>query len=318
MKLRNNAARPEITTGYSIQSGGVYKEYFRLSDLPFSIAPDPAFLYMSTKHREALAHLVYGVSSDSAFILLTGEVGTGKTTVCRCMLDQLPDNCDTAFILNPKLTEEELLASICEEIGIEYPVATASVKNLVDRINNHLLKSHAAGRRTLLIIDEAQILSPSVLEQLRLLTNLETNRCKLLQIILIGQPELRKMLERPELRQLSQRITARFHLDPLSRRDIANYVGHRLTVAGARRQLFSPSVIKRIFGLSGGVPRLINLICDRALLGTYAQGRTRVNKSTLNRAAYEVLGKRNSGVRFRHALGMFTSWLRRRLTWAPH
>ena len=161
MKLRNNAARPEITAGYSMQSGGVYKEYFRLSDLPFSIAPDPAFLYMSTKHREALAHLIYGVSSDSAFILLTGEVGTGKTTVCRCMLDQLPDNCDTAFILNPKLTEEELLASICEEIGIEYPVASVSVKNLVDRINNHLLKSHAAGRRTLLIIDCLLYTSPS-------------------------------------------------------------------------------------------------------------------------------------------------------------
>ena len=296
----------------------MYKEYFRLRDLPFSIAPDPAFLYMSARHRDALAHLVYGVSSDSAFILLTGEVGTGKTTVCRCMLDQLPENCDTAFILNPRLTEEELLASICDEIGIGYPVAETSVKNLVDRINNHLLKSHAAGRRTLLIIDEAQVLSPSVLEQLRLLTNLETNRCKLLQIILIGQPELRKMLERPELRQLSQRITARFHLDPLSKRDIANYVGHRLAVAGARRQLFSPSVIKRIFSLSGGVPRLINLICDRALLGTYAQGRTRVNKSTLNRAAYEVLGERRSGVRLRHTLGRLTSWLRRRLTWAPH
>jgi general secretion pathway protein A len=296
----------------------MYKEYFRLHDLPFSISPDPAFLYMSAKHREALAHLVYGVSSDSAFILLTGEVGTGKTTVCRCMLDQLPENCDTAFILNPRLTEEDLLASICEEIGIEYPAAAASVKNLVDRINNHLLRSHAAGRRTLLIIDEAQNLNPSVLEQLRLLTNLETNRCKLLQIILIGQPELRKMLDRPELRQLSQRITARFHLDPLSRNDISNYVVHRLAVAGAHHQLFSPSVIKRLFSLSGGVPRLINLICDRALLGAYAQNRTRVNKATINRAANEVLGKQRSAGRLRHSLGRLTSWLRRRLTWATH
>ena len=273
---------------------------------------------MSAKHREALAHLVYGVGSDSAFILLTGEVGTGKTTVCRCMLDQLPENCDTAFIMNPRLTEEELLASICEDIGIEYPVAAASVKNLVDRINNHLLKSHAAGRRTLLIIDEAQNLSPSVLEQLRLLTNLETNRCKLLQIILIGQPELRHMLDRPELRQLSQRITARFHLDPLSRKDISNYVDHRLKVAGARRQLFSPSIKKQLFSLSGGIPRIINIICDRALLGTYAQGRSRVNKATLYRAAYEVLGKKPCGVRLRYNLRKLTAWLRRRLTWAPH
>ena len=296
----------------------MYKEYFMLHDLPFSISPDPAFLYMSAKHREALAHLVYGVNSDSAFILLTGEVGTGKTTVCRCMLDQLPENCDTAFIMNPRLTEEELLASICEDIGIEYEAASASVKHLVDRINNHLLKSHAAGRRTLLIIDEAQNLSPSVLEQLRLLTNLETNRCKLLQIILIGQPELDKMLRRPELRQLSQRITARFHLEPLSRKDISNYVGHRLAVAGANHELFSSSVLKRLFSLSGGVPRIMNIICDRALLGAYAQGRAIVNKSTLNRAAYEVLGKKPRGIRLFHALGRFTSRLRRRLTWAPH
>jgi general secretion pathway protein A len=296
----------------------MYKEYFRLKDLPFSISPDPAFLYMSAKHREALAHLVYGVKSDSAFVLLTGEVGTGKTTVCRCMLDQIPEHCDTAFILNPKLSEEELLASICEEIGIEYKNSSVTVKNLVDRINNHLLKSHAAGRRTLLIIDEAQNLSPSVLEQLRLLTNLETNRCKLLQIILIGQPELKKMLERPELRQLSQRVTARFHLDPLSKKEISNYVSHRLTIAGARRQIFSPAVVKQLYKYSGGVPRIINLVCDRAMLGAYAQGRTRVDKSTLKKAAGEVLGKRRPDVRAPGTLGRISSWLRRRLTWAPH
>ncbi|HMK56854.1 MAG TPA: AAA family ATPase [Dissulfurispiraceae bacterium] len=296
----------------------MYKDYFRLRDLPFSISPDPAYLYMSSQHREALAHLVYGVKSDSAFVLLTGEVGTGKTTVCRCMLEQLADNYDTAFILNPKLTEEELLASICEEIRIQYPIEAPTVKNLVDRINHHLLDSHAAGRRTLLIIDEAQNLSPSVLEQLRLLTNLETNRCKLLQIILIGQPELRKMLDKPELRQLSQRITARFHLDPLSKNDISHYVGHRLAVAGARRQLFTPAGMKKLYVLSGGVPRLINLICDRALLGTYSQGRTRVNKRTLNKAAREVLGRKRPGLQLRHRLGRFSSWLRRRLTLAPH
>jgi general secretion pathway protein A len=184
---------------------GVYKEYFRLTDLPFSIAPDPTYLYMSEKHREALAHLIYGVNSEGAFVLLTGEVGTGKTTICRCMLDQLPQNCDIAFILNPRLTELELLATICEEIGIDRLDGTTSIKGFVDRINRHLLDSHAAGRKTLLIIDEAQNLTSSVLEQLRLLTNLETNRCKLLQIVLIGQPELRDMLARRELRQLSQR-----------------------------------------------------------------------------------------------------------------
>ncbi|HMK61815.1 MAG TPA: AAA family ATPase [Dissulfurispiraceae bacterium] len=295
----------------------MYKDYFRLRDLPFSISPDPAYLYMSNQHREALAHLIYGIKSDSAFVLLTGEVGTGKTTVCRCMLEQLTDNYDTAFILNPKLTEEELLASICEEIRIAYPAEAPTVKNLVDRINHHLLDSHSAGRRTILVIDEAQNLSPSVLEQLRLLTNLETNRCKLLQIILIGQPELRKMLDKPELRQLSQRITARFHLDPLSKDDISNYVGHRLAVAGARRQLFAQAAMNKLYALSGGIPRLINLICDRALLGTYTQGRTRVNKRTLSRAAHEVLGGKRPAVQLRHRLGRLSSWLRRRLTLAP-
>jgi len=291
---------------------GVYKEYFRLTDLPFSIAPDPTYLYMSEKHREALAHLIYGVNSEGAFVLLTGEVGTGKTTICRCMLDQLPQNCDIAFILNPRLTELELLATICEEIGIDRLDDTTSIKGFVDRINRHLLDSHAAGRKTLLIIDEAQNLTSSVLEQLRLLTNLETNRCKLLQIVLIGQPELRDMLARRELRQLSQRITARFHLNPLSKGELADYVVHRLTIAGARRRLFHPTAIARLFRLSGGIPRIINLICDRALLGTYTQGKARVDKNTLCRAASEVLGDLRSEGRRNNQFERFMLWMRRR------
>ncbi len=271
----------------------MYKDYFSLRTLPFSIAPDPGFLYMSEKHREALAHLMFGINTDGAFILLTGEVGTGKTTVCRCMLDQMPANCDTAFIFNPKLTEEELLATICEELSIESANGTSSVKFYIDKINQRLLESHAAGRKTILIIDEAQNLSPAVLEQLRLLTNLETNQCKLLQIILVGQPELREMLARPELRQLSQRITARFHLTPLSKDEIGDYVGHRLSVAGGRSRLFHASLMGQLYRLSMGIPRLINLICDRALLGAYAHSRSRVDKKILSAAAEEVLGKKS-------------------------
>ncbi len=291
---------------------GVYKEYFRLKDLPFSIAPDPTYLYMSEKHREALAHLLYGVNSEGAFVLLTGEVGTGKTTICRCMIAQLPQNCDIAFIINPRLTEMELLATICEEIGIERMSGMASIKVFVDRINRHLLDSHAAGRKTLLIIDEAQNLTSPVLEQLRLLTNLETSRCKLLQIVLIGQPELRDMLARRELRQLSQRITARFHLDPLSKGEIADYVAHRLTIAGARRVLFHPAAIAQLFRLSGGIPRIINLICDRALLGAYAQSKARVDKKILRRAASEVLGDLLSKSRLNSQFERFRLWLKRR------
>jgi general secretion pathway protein A len=275
----------------------LYKEYFGLKDLPFSIAPDPHYLYMSLQHREALAHLIYGVNSNGAFVLLTGEVGTGKTTICRCMLDRIPENCDTAFIINPRLTDVELLAAICDEIDITYPEDTASIKAFVDLINSRLLDSHSAGRRTLLIIDEAQNLSPSVLEQLRLLTNLETNRSKLLQIVLIGQPELRDMLARSELRQLSQRITARFHLEPLSQKEAADYIEHRLAIAGAHRKLFPKPVMKKVFRLSKGIPRLINLICDRALLGAYVQGRDSVDLKTVKKASSEVLeDRRTSGL----------------------
>ena len=266
----------------------MYQHYFGLAEAPFSIAPDPRYLYLSQRHQEALAHLLYGVNGDGGFVLLTGEVGAGKTTVCRCLLQQIPANCDVAYIFNPKLTVEELLSTICVEFGIACPSGNASIKVFVDCINAYLLDAHARDRHTVLIIDEAQNLSADVLEQMRLLTNLETNQRKLLQIILLGQPELAQMLERPELRQTSQRIVARYHLGPLTKPEVAAYVRHRLEIAGARRQLFPAALMGRIYRLSGGVPRLINVLCDRALLGTYVQGKERVDRATLMQSAREV------------------------------
>lgn len=268
----------------------MYNEYFGFAAAPFSIAPDPRYLFMSARHREALAHLLYGLRIDGGFVLLTGEVGTGKTTICRCLLEQVPDDCDIAFILNPRLDTLELLGTLCDELHIAIQPGERSIKVLVDQINRHLLDAHARGRRTVLIIDEAQNLSNDVLEQLRLLTNLETSERKLLQILLLGQPELRERLARPDMRQLSQRIVARYHLEPLSRREVAAYVEHRIAVAGGRHKLFAQDAIDRLFRLSKGTPRLINLICDRALLGAYAEGRAVVKRATLDRAAREVLG----------------------------
>lgn len=271
----------------------MYNDYFGLREAPFSIAPNPQYLFMSARHREALAHLLYGIQSDGGFILLTGEVGTGKTTVCRCLLEQIPEDVDTAYILNPKQTAQEILATACDELHIEYP-EHASIKVLVDRINDFLLASHQSGRRTVLIIDEAQNLSVDVLEQLRLLTNLETNQRKLLQIILLGQPELLTLLAKQELRQLSQRVTARFHLDALSREEVADYIQHRLDTAGAKGSLFPPAAVKRVYSISKGIPRLVNLVCDRALLGTYVQNRLQVDVATVNHAAKEILGEQPS------------------------
>ncbi len=269
----------------------MYKEHFGLKEIPFSIAPDPRYLYMSEGHQEALAHLVYGIKGDGGFVLLTGEVGAGKTTVCRCLLEQVPGNTDIAFILNPKMTSGELLAVVCDELGISYPEGNTSIKIFVDCINAYLLDSHARGRNTVLIIEEAQNLSSDVLEQLRLLTNLETNQRKLLQIIMLGQPELQEKLSRPELKQLAQRITARYHLGSLSKKELGAYVSHRLAIAGVHSRLFLPSVFGKLFRLSGGIPRLINVICDRALLGAYVQGKERVDRAVLSRAAREALGE---------------------------
>lgn len=275
----------------------MYREYFALKELPFSIAPDPRYLYMSDKHREALAHLLYGINSNGSFVLLTGEVGTGKTTVCRCLLEQVPENSDIAFILNPRLSVEELLAVVCDELRINYPEGTKSIKVFVDLINAHLLDAHARGRKTVLIIEEAQNLSARLLEQIRLLTNLETNEQKLLQIIMLGQPELREMLARPEMRQLSQRITARYHLGRLSKKEVTAYIKHRLAVAGVHSPLFPPSTIRKLYRLSNGIPRVINLLCDRALLGTYVQARGTVDRSTLVKASREVFGEQDTGRR---------------------
>lgn len=270
----------------------MYREYFSLKENPFSIAPDPHYFYMSEGHREALAHLVYGVNSDGGFILLTGEVGTGKTTVCRCLLEQLPENTEIAFILNPKLTVEELLVSICDEFNIHYPESNRSNGALVSAIYEYLLHIPGNGRRALLVVEEAQNLSLEVLEQIRLLTNLETSQRKLLQIILLGQPELREMLTQPQLRQLSQRVTARYHLGPLSQEETCAYVNHRLSVAGfTRSHLFSSRALKHLFRLTGGIPRLINVICDRALLGAYVQGKDQIDGKTLITAYREVSGK---------------------------
>jgi type II secretory pathway predicted ATPase ExeA len=271
----------------------MYLPFFGLKQEPFSIAPDPRYLFMSERHREALAHLLYGVRGGGGFVLLSGEIGAGKTTVCRCFLEQIPKRCNVAYIFNPKLTVEELLRTICEEFHIPagHP-GPASVKDYVDVLNAFLLRTHAVGQNNVLIIDEAQNLSADVLEQLRLLTNLETSERKLLQIILIGQPELRTMLARPELEQLAQRVTARFHLDSLSLRETVQYVRHRLSVAGLNRPTpFDREALQRIHELSRGVPRRINLLCDRSLLGAYATGKPRADREIVEKAALEVFGK---------------------------
>lgn len=271
----------------------MYEDYFGLKKKPFSIVPDPGYFFMSLGHREALAHLMYGVTNEGGFVLLTGEVGAGKTTVCRRFLELLPEDVEVAFILNPKVTAEELLATICDEFRIPYPEDTTSVKSFVTRINNYLLDLHEIGRKAVLIIEEAQNLKPEVLEQIRLLTNLETKQRKLLQMIMLGQPELRDMLFQPQFRQLSQRITARYHLGPLSRRETPAYVDYRLSMAGlVRSRPFPPRTTRKLYRLTGGVPRLINVVCDRALLGAYVGGKERVDVKTLTRAAREISGEK--------------------------
>ena len=270
----------------------MYAPFFGLSQDPFSIAPDPRYLFMSERHREALAHLLYGLDGGGGFVLLTGEIGTGKTTVCRCFLEQIPPRCNVAYIFNPKLTVGELLQSVCDEFGIAHGhpgPGAETVKDCIDPLNAFLLRTHAAGEHNVLVIDEAQNLSADVLEQLRLLTNLETNEKKLLQIILIGQPELRSMLARPELEQLAQRVIARFHLDALTQAETEQYIAHRLAVGGRSGALpFDRAALQQIHKRSHGVPRRINLLCGRALLGAYASGRAVVDKHIVTQAASEV------------------------------
>ncbi|MGC3981358.1 MAG: AAA family ATPase [Steroidobacteraceae bacterium] len=269
----------------------MYTSFFGLSEKPFAITPNPRYLYMSERHAEALAHLMYGLNEAGGFIQLTGEVGTGKTTVIRTLLEQLPQHADVAVILNPRLTPAEFLLTICEELGIFLSDENAhSVKDLVDVLNSRLLATHARGRRVVVIVDEAQNLLPETLEQVRLLTNLETSTHKLLQIILIGQPELRELLARNDLRQLAQRITGRYHLAPLSREDTAAYIRHRLQVAGATRDIFTERALREVHRRSHGVPRVINIICDRALLGAYTQEQHEIGVTLVREAAVEVSG----------------------------
>ena len=267
----------------------MYKAFYGLNDNPFSIAPNPHYMFLSDRHREALAHLTYGLGETGGFVLLTGEVGTGKTTVSRCLLQQIPENTDTAFILNPSLTELELLATLCDELEIKYG-ENPTLKQLTDLISTYLLTNHKNARNTVLIIDEAQHLRSEVLEQLRLLTNLETNTKKLLQVILIGQPELQQLLKRQDLRQLAQRITARYHLLPLNKDEIGLYVLHRLQVAGRHEPLFTRKAIAVLHKHSGGIPRLTNLLCERALMAGYGQAKVPIDHKMVNQAAVEVLG----------------------------
>ena len=280
----------------------MYTDWFKLSEPPFSLTPDPRFLYMSERHREGLAHLFYGVQQPGGFVQLTGDIGSGKTTLCRCLVKQLPPGTDIALILNPRLTVIELLATVCDELGIAHPAEASSIKVLIDALNQRLLESHAKSRRTVLIIDEAQNLNEDVLEQIRLLTNLETSKEKLLQIILIGQPELLSLLKRKNLRQLAQRITARYHLLALSRSETYAYIQHRLLVAGRRDPLFTRRAMYCVYRLSRGVPRVINIICDRALLGAYALDAQRVSAGIVRKASRETRGILPWHRQFRFAL----------------
>ena len=268
----------------------MYSDWFRLSDRPFAITPDPRFLYLSERHREALAHLLFGVAEGGGFIQLTGEVGTGKTTLTRALLEQLPPNVDAALVYNPRVSLTEFLETICDELGVDAGAGPHTPKRLTDALNRHLLAAHERGRRTVLIVDEAQNLDAELLEQVRLLTNLETHTEKLLQILLIGQPELRDMLARNDLRQLAQRVTARYHLEPLDRDETAAYVRHRVAVGGADEALFTRGALREVHRASGGVPRRINIVCDRALLGAFADGERRVDAALVRRATREVPG----------------------------
>lgn len=289
----------------------MFEKYFGLKANPFTIAPNPSYLYLSDQHREALAHLQYGLHENGGFILLTGEVGTGKTTLWRCLCEDMSEDIKLAVLLNPCFNSQELLEAICDEFSLTYP-EDCSVRKLTESINHYLLEQHQAGKHCALIVEEAQNLSDALLEQLRLLTNLETNEYKLLQIILIGQPELSKKLEQPHLRQLKQRIIARYHLSPLSKKEVKTYVEHRLLIAGSASNLFTRDALMRLASKSEGIPRLINLICERALLGCYAQGKRQVNLRILNQAAHEVL---DNPQRLSEIQRSILRWLGRRV-WA--
>ncbi len=275
----------------------MYHNYFGLKEQAFSIAVNPRYLYMSQQHKEALAHLLYGVK-EGGFVMLSGEVGTGKTTIIRCLLEQLPENTEIAIVLNPMSNIKELLCTICDELGIAYNRENPQTKNLTDTLQQRLLDNHKQGKNTILLIDEAQLLSAEVLEQIRLLTNLETSTKKLLQIVLVGQPELNELLAQPRLRQLSQRITARFHLTPLTLDETERYINHRLSVAGMPKDKnpFTPRIIKQIYRFTGGIPRMINVLCERTLIGAYGHNKSQIDNKIFNMARKEVEGHRQSQI----------------------
>ena len=272
-----------------------YTHHFGLKASPFSTDPDPKYLHMSGQHKEALAHLLYGLGTEGGIVLLTGEPGTGKTSICRCLLAELPHGIDVACLGDPQSCVHDVLADACRQFGAADGSA-ASVKQHVDRLNAFLLDNHARGRRSVLVVDEAQRLSVDVLEQLRLLTNLETNDRKLLQILLIGGPDLRERLEGSNMRQLSQRIVARFHLRPLTVREVREYLRHRLAMVGARPDIVPARLARRIYALTAGVPRTINQLCDRALLDVSTRGDSEVDDESLLRAARRLglRGTRNT------------------------
>ena len=267
----------------------MYEEYFGLNSKPFKITPDPRYLFMSDRHKEGLAHLLYGVTDSGGFIQLTGEVGTGKTTLIRALLEQLPSKVEIALIMHTQISAKEFLVEICNELNIERE--GDSILDIVNTLNIYLLKQHANGKKVILLVDEAQNLTPDVLEQLRLLTNLETEKDKLLQIILIGQPELRKVLAKNNLRQLSQRVTARYHLHPLSKPETFLYIEHRLRISGSQSEIFKKNAKREIYSYSSGIPRLINVICDRALLGGYGMGKRKIDKALVKQAKKEIQGE---------------------------
>jgi len=266
----------------------MYQAFYGLNEAPFTIAPNPKYLFLSQQHQQAVTHLQYCLKEGGGFVLLTGEVGTGKTTLARSLLSQLDESTDIASILNPSLSEVELLATLCDELKISYS-PEPTLKQLTDLLSEFLLANHQQGRNTLLVIDEAQHLRGEVLEQLRLLTNLETDHKKLLQVVLIGQPELQQQLKQNHLRQLAQRITARYHLLPLNNVDVSAYIAHRLAIAGRDSALFSKAACNRVHQLSGGIARIINLICDKALLQAYGQQLTEIGPKTINEIAGDIL-----------------------------
>jgi general secretion pathway protein A len=269
----------------------MYESFYGLREKPFNLTPDPKFLYLSKKHKEAFAHLLYGIRNRSGFVEITGEVGTGKTTICRTLLEQVGPEVEIAFIFNPYLSATELLRAINEDFGIKSSAVTK--KELIDELNAHLLARREEGKNCVILIDEAQDLSAPVLEQIRLLSNLETDKEKLLQIVLVGQPELKEHLTTREMRQLDQRITARYHLKPLDKGEIVGYVGHRITRAGGRGKIrFTRGALKALFKYSGGTPRLINAVCDRALLIGYTRESKEISSAIIKQAIKEVEGEK--------------------------